>query len=241
VSPAHDSRDDSFEPSRRPSSRREEREVSDDETDDDIGSTGSLDLINVDTDRDDTRATGHLGKASAVSWAKRTSEECRKNSVQGPPGGGQETGHALTSFHVEDADVEYVDTSNVNLYDWPEYNFADALVRDYFVHTHPAFPLLDRASFMEKYKSFPRGASNLGSLDLIWLGTLNLVFAISAVFGDLTNHNDQGRVDDHLVYCARAKALVMDQNFLFKDPRLSTTTFLGLMSLYYISTCNLNK
>lgn len=240
MSPAHDSRGGSFDPSRRPPSRHEEREVNEDETDDDyeVGSTGSLDVINVDTDRDDTRGTGHLGKASAVSWAKRTKEECRRNSR---PGMRSDIGHTLSSYHVEDADVEYVDTSGVLSYDWPEYKVADILVRVYFDRTHQTFPILDRASFMEKYNSFPRGANNLGSSDTIFLGTLNIVFAISSVFGDLTNHDDQGHVDDHLIYCARARALCMDQDFMFHDARLSTTCFMGLLSLYYVSNCKLNK
>lgn len=182
-----------------------------------------------------------MGKASAVSWARRTTEECRRTSQQESAAGRHDKGFALSSYHVEDADVEYFDTSNANPYDWPEFNLADTLVRLYFDHTHQAFPILDKASFMAKYKSFPRGSSDLGQSQVIWLGTLNAIFAISAVFGDLTDCDDQGHVDDHLIYCARAKMLCMDQSFLFQDARLSTTCFLGLMSLYYISTCKLNR
>ena len=236
------SRGGSLEPSRGPSTWREEREASN-EIDDaaEVGSTGSLDVINVDTDRDDTRATGHLGKASAVAWVERTNEEMNKSKFSSTSGQQQQAGHTFSSYHVEDADVEFVDTSTVNPYDWPEYSRADTLVQVYFEHTHLAFPILDRAAFMGKYSTFPRGADNLGASDQIWLGTLNIMFAVSAVFGDLTNCRGEGHVDDHLTYCARAKALCMDDSFLFQDARLSITSFLGMLSLYYVSICRLNR
>lgn len=192
-------------------------------------------------DRDDTRATGHMGKASAVSWAQHTSEECRRTDPQEHTGGRFDTGLALSSYHVEDADVEYVDTSNVNPCDWPEYDLANTLLQLYFDHAHTTFPILDRADFMAKYESFSRGSSDLDQAEVIWLGTLNAIFAISAVYGDLVNCEGQGHVDDHLIYCARAKMLCMDQDLLFQDARVSMTCFLGLMTLYYVSLCKLNR
>ena len=230
------------QPSRRPSSETGEHEASGElEEETEVGSTGSLDVINVDTDRDDTRGTGHMGKASAVSWAKRTTEEVRRTSDQGPTSGVLDTALSLASYHVEDADVEYVDIGNFNPYDWPEYNIADTLVRLYFDHSHDAFPILDRASFMTRYRSFQRGSSDLEAPDIVFLGIVNVVFAVSAVFANLSNSEDQGHVDDHLIYSARAKMLCMDQNFIFQDARISTTCFLGLLSLYYISNNRLNR
>ena len=192
----------------------------------------------MDTDRDDTRATGHMGKASAVSWAKRTTEECSRTGLQV---GRRDSGFTLSSYYVEDADVEYIDMGNVNPYDWPKYNLADTLVQLYFEHAHDAFPILDRASFMARYRSFIRGSSELDSSEIIWLGTLNVIFAISAVFAHLTNFEGLGHVDDHLIYSTRAKMLCMDQSFLLQDARLSTVEFLGLLSLYYVSNCKLNR
>ena len=225
-----------------PSTGRDEREASSEKDDDEgVGSIGSMNVINVDTDRDDTRATGHMGKASAVSWAKRTDEEMKRGSIQDTAGRKHEAGFTFSSYHVEDADVEYVDTSSINPYDWPEYSLANILVQEYFDHTHHAFPILDRAEFMAKYRSFVRGNNQLNASDLIWLGTLNVIFAISAVFGDLANREDEGHVDDHLIYCARAKALCMGESFLFQDARFSTISFLGLISLYYISICKMYR
>ncbi|TAQ89513.1 hypothetical protein B7494_g2172 [Chlorociboria aeruginascens] len=118
-------------------------ETGDYDADTEVGSTGSIDAINVDMDRDDTRATGHLGKSSSVSWAKRTAEECRQVNGQG---------FNLASYHTEDADIESFDSTSINAYELPAYGLADILVDSYFDHVHNAFPILDRASFVHKYK-----------------------------------------------------------------------------------------
>lgn len=231
--------------SARVSSEPEENEDSEDEDGDaELGSTGSIDVTNVDIDRDDIRATGHLGKASSVSWAKRTADECRQATDQEPTIGKHERGFALASYHTEDADVEYFDTSKVNAYAWPEHHLADMMVQSYFDYVHNAFPIVDKASFMLKYRHFTRESSNLSADDIIWLGCLNTIFAISAVYSHLTSSDSsplQGHYNDPLIYCARAKVLCAHDGILEQDARVSTTCALGLLSLYYVSTCRLNR
>jgi hypothetical protein len=243
--PTPGSRIESVEPTSKQSMTHEDRESSTDSRDDasGVGSTGSLDVINVDTDRDDTRATGHMGKASAVAWAKRTNEEIRRDaaSQESTLGGSTDTAFALASYHVEDADVDYVDTSNVNPYDWPEYNLADTLVRLYFENVHFAFPILEKAAFLAKYNSFERGSRELTPSKAIVLGKINVVFAIASVFADLSNCELEGNVDDHLIYVSRARSLCPDQSWIIQDPRISTIRFAGLLSLYYVSVCQLNR
>ncbi|TVY13346.1 putative transcriptional regulatory protein [Lachnellula arida] len=218
---------------------RELSEDSEEEYDErEVGSTGSIDAVNVDTDRDDTRAMGLVGKSSAVAWAKRTAEECRPGS-NNPSAFGKPL--APTSYHTEDADFEESEVSNVDMFEWPDPRVADALVRSYFDNVHKAFPIVDKAAFTLKYTHFRPGSSDLSPEDLIWLGTLNAVFAISAVFAHLTKSPSRGHHNDHLLFVARAKLLCMDQGILYRDPRVSTVCGLGLLCLYYVSTCRLNR
>jgi hypothetical protein len=206
-----------------------------------MGSTGSLDVINVDIDRDDARATGHIGKSSSVAWAKRTAEECSQTIHQETAVGRHDLGFTLASYHTEDADVEYVDTSNVDPYGWPDPKHADRLVGSYFEHVHNTLPIIEKVSFMTKYDNFIKGSSNLALEDSIWLATVNIVFAISSVYFDLCKDPDRGSHQDHLIYCARAKMLCLDQGVLYQDARISTTSALGLLSLYFITTNRLNR
>jgi hypothetical protein len=213
----------------------------DDDVDAEIGSTGSLDVVDLDTDRDDTRATGHMGKSSSVTWAKRTAEECEETTQEELLATSHETGMTLVSYHTEDADVELFDTTNVNAFDWPDPDEADELVRIFFDHVYPTQPLLDRSSFMARYAQFPRGSNNLSHDDLIWLGTLNVVFAIGAVYCHLTKIHAGGTPFDHLQYLARAKLLCLDQGLLYEDARVATISALGLICLYFVTTCRLNR
>ncbi|KUJ14533.1 uncharacterized protein LY89DRAFT_752603 [Mollisia scopiformis] len=219
----------------------EPEELEGEDQDSDVGSTGSLDAVNVDTDRDETRATGHLGKASAVAWAKRTAQECDTKSQKKTALGTHETGYTLASYHTEDDDVEFIDLSNVSAFDWPDYEAANTLVGLYFDSVHSILPLLDRQQFTTRYNNFARGTMNLSSDDSVWLGSLNLVFAIGAVYGQLTKRHDRGNHQDHLFYFKRAKMLCLDDDLLFRDARVSTCRMLGLLCFYFISTCRLNR
>jgi hypothetical protein len=208
------------------------------EADAEVGSTGALDVINVDTDRDDTRATGHMGKSSSVAWAKRTVEECQNEDRVA---GKQAIGFTLASYHTEDADLEVVDMSNVNPYEWPDSKLTDTFLRAYFDHVHTVFPILDKANFMVNYNGFRRGSQDITYSERIWLAKLNGVFAIMAIHAHLTKSEYQGHYNDHLVYCARAKMLCLDEGVLYQDPRVSTTRALGLLSLYFIAAGRLNR
>jgi hypothetical protein len=195
----------------------------------------------VDTDRDDTRATGHIGKSSSVAWAKRTAEECSQTTRQETTVGRHDSGFTLASYHTEDADVEYVDTSNIDPYEWPDPKVADRLIQSYLNHVHDTLPIIDKAVFMSKYRNFIRGSNDLGLEDAIWLATVNTIFAISSVYFDLSKSPERGSHRDHLIYCARAKMLSLDQGLLYQDARVSTTSALGLLCLYFIATCRMNR
>lgn len=214
----------------------------DEDVDTEVGSTGSLDVVNVDTDRDDTRATGHMGKSSAVAWAKRTADECENESNQDSIMGKQDTAFVRASYLTEDADVMHVDLSNIDAFEWPEPKLADDLVQSYFDTVHIAFPILDKANFMITYNSFSRGSRMMAPDRYIWLGTLNAMFAVTSFHANLTkNEHLRGHHNDHLIYCERAKLLCMQEGLLYQDANVSTTRALGMICLYYLATCRLNR
>ena len=199
-----------------------------------------MDVVNVDTDRDDTRATGHMGKSSSVAWTKRIAEECKEKVPYESQLGRHDTGFAFASYHTEDADVEYIDTSAVDAYAWPDDEVADALVRCYFDHVHNALPIIDEANFMFRYTHFIRGSSPYSLEDTIWLGTFNIVFAISAVYTHMTKAKGRGEYFDHMIYYARAK-MCIDGDLLYQDARVSTTCALGLLTLYFLTACRVDR
>ena len=219
----------------------EDLEEKDGDNEADAGSTGSVDVVDVDTDREDIRPTGHLGKSSSVAWVKRTAEECRKSNSNETSITLQENDLSLASYHTEDADVQGIDVSTISMFEWPDLQLGHTLVGSYFEHVHNAFPIIDKLSFEYWYTRARPGSTTLAEDETIWLGILNLIFAITAYHGHLSNSDYRGHHTDHLVFCARAKLLCMDESLLYRDARISTVCAMGLQCLYYIATVNLNR
>ncbi|EPE24930.1 Zn2/Cys6 DNA-binding protein [Glarea lozoyensis ATCC 20868] len=214
----------------------------DDDDNDEVGSTGSVDAVHDDPDREDNRPRGHLGKSSAVAWAQRTADELRKTSSQESSVDLQEADFNLPSYHIEDGDISYVvDEETLDIFEWPDIRLAHELVRNYFAHVHNAFPIIDKLSFESWYTRATPDTSSLSEDETVWLSTLNLIFAIAAYHAHLTNAQHRGAHYDHQVYCARAKKLSMDERLLYRDARLSNVSAMGLQCLYYLATCHINR
>lgn len=175
---------------------------------------------------------------------RRTAQELRSDAHYGPSGPRVERIYNPGSYHTEDADVEHFDTRNTDPLEWPSSDLADALVRSYFEHVHNAFPLLDKSSFTSQYLNFVKGSGSPSEEGRIWLGILNSVFAIGAVFAHLTKASHRGHYYDHRIYHSRAKMLTMgDSSFsgIEHDTRVSRITALALSALYYLAANRLNR
>jgi len=207
-----------------------------------VGSIGALDEVDVDTDRTETRATGHMGKSSSVTWAKRTANEVQQDrSGKSVASLILDGGFASTTYHTEDKDVHHIEPESVDLFDWPDPKIADGYVRSYFEHVHYAFPILDKAEFMLEYNNFKRESGQLTPKQTIWLGSLNAMFAIGSQYAQITETEDRELHFEHYIYCARAKGLLQDESFLYQDISIDLLRALGLVSLYYMSTGRLNR
>jgi hypothetical protein len=220
----------------------DDNDEDDDYNNGEVGSTGSVDAVSVDPDREEIRPTGHMGKSSSVAWAQRTAAEFRNRSSHGSSVALQDTDYNLPSYHTEDADLSYVvDEDTLDIFAWPDRVLAHELVKNYFAHVHPAFPIIDKLKFEAWYLQAIPGTTRLTEEETFWLSTLNLIFAIAAYHAHVTKAPHRGSYYDHLIYCARAKKLSMDDRLLYHDARLSIVCAMGLQCLYYIATCHLNK
>ena len=207
-----------------------------------MSSKGAFSMGYSDSDREDVRPTGHMGGPSAVAWAKAAAEESGNTISHEPSIALQVPTPDIPSYHTEDADFSYnVNEDSLNIFEWPDLQLAHELVNNYFQHVHNAFPILDKMSFEAWYIHAKPSGAPLNADETIWLGTLNLIFAIAAYHAHLTDAEYRGSHYDHLVYYARAKKLCMDQRLLYQDAQLSTVGAMGLQCLYNLATCNLNR
>lgn len=191
-----------------------------------VGSPGSLDVINEDTNRDEhSRAAGFMGKSSAVTWVQRA-KKAATNDLEDERRIHRSTGTVAhgsftdSTYHAEPGDIPTIQAEEVNALEWPPAAVARALVDSYFDKVHVSFPILSKNSFYKKFETFPK--DQLSTEDQAWLAVANIVFAIGAKFAHLTNADYRGDYRDHLVYYARASALGMDQRTLNQDPSFCT-------------------
>lgn len=236
-----------------------------------VGSTGSLDRINEDFNRNaTTRATGFIGKNSEISWL----QSLKKQTEYVPSGCDGDEGHAQRSavdlssttsyaehaatwtggsssqavpngdsvalsestYHCDDLTV--LIPGQVELYELPPKQTADALFQNYLDTVHPSFPIIGKITFAAQYRTFFESDKTPGNN---WLAILNLIFAIGAKYSHLVQAEWRGDERDHLLYFTRARMLAMNSDTILGHPDLQQVQVAGLMAFYLLSINQINR
>lgn len=160
-----------------------------------------------------SRATGFVGKNSEVQWMRRLHHEAdyplgygnRYEGPYGPPGdtakAAAERVNAMKNRQTMNPNP-LVQTSTVNFYmddeqietdfvvdahGMPPFETAERLLQCYMKTVHNSFPILAKKTFVAQfynyYASVGRGRPT--TIPKKWQATLNLVFAIGAVYSHL--------------------------------------------------------
>ncbi|KAE8150542.1 fungal-specific transcription factor domain-containing protein [Aspergillus avenaceus] len=206
-----------------------------------IGSLDAIDRVEEDVNRNaSSRATGHMGKNSEVTWMQRLRKETehRVRKLPGPSEIEPEGEFALHSmnYHLDDLDVSV--PGPVQVYWMPPRHVADKLFDDYLETVHPFYPIISRTLFRAQYRTFFDSAARPGDK---WLAILNLIFAISAKHAHLTKAPWRGDDNDHLVYLTRARILSMNGDALFSHPDLQQVQVEGLVAFYLLASDQINR
>jgi hypothetical protein len=188
-----------------------------------------------------TRATGFIGKNSEIQWlqavataqAGRAKDEhdgvvrTRASSV-----GGQTSSFSFWT------DVESVDTDfHVDPYELPPRDIAERLLSCYMAKVHDSFPILSRKVFEDQVQRYFTAlqSGNAPYLNPKWRAILNLVFAIGAKHLHLVKASWGVDEPDHLIYQARARALVLSETMMTSHPDMLHIRSLGLLAFYWLS------
>ena len=234
-----------------------------------VGSTESLDHINEDFNRNEaSRATGYMGKTSEVTWMQRLKRHARydsENEDEGSskpmpdsiqtssPSGRQmsrehgpeplppriEKNRSITESTYYCDDLPVVIDSHIDPYDIPMRNIADFLLTSYLESVHPAFPILDKAKFVEQYQMFFGNGGIDNGQD--WLAILNLIFAIGAKYAQLTHADIIGNSGQDEIYFARARLLGLNSETILAHADLQRIQVTGLSAFYLMATCQVNR
>ncbi|KAJ5259451.1 hypothetical protein N7478_012432 [Penicillium angulare] len=226
-------------------------------------STTPLDLIDhteEDFNRDEaSRATGFIGKSSEINWLQKLSKEVNNeceawsasmsnsgddNGLPSPtltPRPDNPVGNLMnaSNYYLDDLEIpgkegkHQVDANAV-----PSRETATKLLNAYLTSVHPSFPIIGISTFVSQFQVFfNQPTLRPGSK---WLAILNLIFAIAAKYGQLTNTDWKEGDDDHELYFARARMLSLEDQLLH-HPDLQQLQVEGLACFYMISSGHINR
>ncbi|KAF3045477.1 hypothetical protein E8E12_006913 [Didymella heteroderae] len=147
----------------------------------------------------------------------------------------------------------------VDPFELPPFEIAEKLLQSYMESAHNSFPVLAKKTFVNRFYHYKLCAISLDSAGYFcfyyasvqrdnpynvprkWQATLNLVFAIGAVYSHLTMAEWRADKRDHLTYHSRAWALSLRDPWWFSHPDLPHMQITGLLSFYYLSIGHINR
>ncbi|KAJ6120982.1 hypothetical protein N7523_005262 [Penicillium sp. IBT 18751x] len=216
-----------------------------------------IDHTEEDFNKDETtRATGFIGRSSEIAWLQKLSKEVN-NECDGWPSTNSTTdddnglpsptltpraddpsepGVASTNYYLDDSEVSI--TEQVDTYGVPSRETATKLLNTYLTSVHPSFPIIGILTFVSQFQVFfSQPSLKPGNK---WLAILNLIFAIAAKHGQLTETDWEDEEDDHQSYFARARMLSMEDQLL-QHPDLQQLQVEGLACFYMIASGHINR
>ena len=220
------------------------------------GSTGSLDRINEDFNRNDSaRATGFMGKTSDVTWLHRLRDQLGDASpptesipfrnISGPnvhenPTASEfvvDDGISNSTYHCDDLAILAPD--QVEPFEHPPRQVVEFLLQTYFESVQPSFPIVGKVNFSSQVQNYLDNNRVMPGRN--WLAILNLIFAIAAKYSHLVESELRGDERDHIIYFTRARLLSMDGDWFLSQPELQRIQIVGLMSFYLMSINQINR
>ncbi|CAG8260312.1 unnamed protein product [Penicillium olsonii] len=217
----------------------------------------SGDHTEEDFNRDETsRATGFIGRSSEITWLQKLSKvvnvECEAwpatlpnanedNGLPSPtltprPDNPNDPWVVAFNYYLDDLDIPTADPSD--MYGVPSRETATHLLNAFLTSVHPSFPIIGVSTFVPQFQVFfSQPSLKPGNK---WLAILNLIFAIAAKFGQLTNADWREEDDDHQAYFARARALSLEDQILH-HPDLQQLQVEGLTAFYLNALGHINR
>lgn len=127
----------------------------------------------------------------------------------------------------------------VDAFELPPRETADGLVDIYFSTVHPVFPILSKSGFMTQYESYWQALHPPGN-SILWIATLNLVFAVGALYATLTKSAGGGAMD-HVLYFIRSRILSQEPTAMLDLPTMAHVQHTTLCGMYFLASYQINR
>jgi hypothetical protein len=217
----------------------------------------SGDQTEEDFNRDEiSRAIGFIGRSSEITWLQKLSKVVNSECEVWPatlPNGDEDNGLpsptltprpenpsdpwvVASNYYLDDLDIPTADQSGT--YRVPSRDMATKLLNAYLTSVHPSFPIIGVSTFIPQFQVFfSQPCLKPGNK---WLAILNLIFAIAAKYGQLTNADWKEEDNDHQMYFSKARDLSLEDQVLH-HPDLQQLQVEGLTSFYLTALGHINR
>jgi hypothetical protein len=193
---------------------------------------GGIDCTKEDFDCDErVQAMGYVGEHSERVWLYRLIRDL--DSGKATPDGGNVESSSISSVNYFQDELNIAPLEDVDLLGYPHQHIADRLVDGYFQTVHSTFPLIEKTTFLNQYRSFYSNRNMRPGKR--WLAILNLIMAISARHSLLVDERSLGKHDQHEVYFSRSWWLGMSGSILSDDLNLQQVQIEALTAFYLLS------
>lgn len=215
-----------------------------------VGSMGSTDHANEeDFAQAEFKGSSRafVGQSSGEKWVQRLEtelssplEEDRQPGLRRSLPKGDKAPNFQDNPHPGDMDTSVIG-NQIDPYEIPLRSTADALINAYFTSCHPSFPMVIEADFRSQYDHYYAAAEPETFSDRIFLATLQVILAISAVHAHMISAEWIGDDRDHLLYFARARVLSVEMGVLNDSVFHGQVQIFGLSAMYFMVTDQFNR
>ena len=185
-----------------------------------------------------------VGQSSGEKWVQRLESELSPPLEEDRQPGLRPKRDKAPNFqnnpHPRDMDTSVIG-HQIDPYEIPLRSTADALVNAYFTSCHPSFPMVIEADFWSQYGHYYAAAEPETFSDRIFLATLQVILAISAVHAHMISAEWIGDDRDHLLYFARARVLSVEMGVLNDSVFHGQVQMFGLSAMYFMVTDQFNR
>ncbi|KAJ9221346.1 transcriptional regulator family: Fungal Specific TF [Paecilomyces variotii] len=209
-----------------------------------------------------SRSFGFLGKSSVVRWLEDTAMKVTIPFVE-PSFRALSTTHRAVIDAMNNAPspedfnrlllegcnyfLSYLDLrefgafgEKVDAFELPPRETADGLVDIYFSTVHSFFPILSKSCFMRQYESYWQ-TLHPPENSILWIATLNLVFAVGALYASLTKYVGGGGEVDHVLYFIRSRILSQEPTAMLDLPTMAHMQHTTLCGMYFLASYQINR
>lgn len=203
-------------------------------------SVGSLEAVDeMDNDiniSESSRAAGHIGKSSEISWMHRLQKEAEQLGPEEDSIAHRKLTQNEMNYHLDDLDIGI--SEPVQMYWVPPRPLADKLVETYLWVAHPYLPIINRPLFLDQYTKFFDSFVIPGDK---WMAILNIIFAIASNYAQAAELDWCEGPREHIFYLTRARMLSMSGDDLFRHPDLQQVQLEGLVAFYLTTTDQIHR